>query len=53
MRRALSSESGFLGFLERGFGLLLLLLLPVLRVHGSGEMEQWIWVMEFGFLRGG
>lgn len=40
MRRALSSESGFLGCFDLGFGLLRLLLLPSLSVHGSGVTEQ-------------
>lgn len=40
MRRALSSESGFLGCFDLGFGLLRFLLLPSLSVHGSGVTEQ-------------
>lgn len=42
MRRALSSESGFLEFFDLGFGLLrlLLFLLPSLRVQGSGVTEH-------------
>lgn len=42
MRRALSSESRFLGFFDLGFGLLrlLLFLLPSLRVQGSGVTEH-------------
>lgn len=67
IRRALSSESGFLRFLDLGFGLL-----PSLRDQGSGVIEQlqrkvvafgldlWIWGVlegggfeEDGILRGG
>lgn len=40
MRRALSSESGFFGFLLLGFGLCKCLLLPSLRVQGSGVWEE-------------
>lgn len=40
MRRALSSGSGFLGFLDLGFGLLRFLELPELRLHGSGLRQQ-------------
>lgn len=40
IRRALSSESGFLGRFDLGFGLLTFLLLPSLSVHGSGVTEQ-------------
>lgn len=40
MRRALSSERGFLGFFDLGFGLLRLEELPSLRDQGSGLMEQ-------------
>lgn len=40
MRRALSSESGFLACFDLGFGLFRFLLLPSLSVHGSGVTEQ-------------
>lgn len=51
MRRALSSESGFFGFLDLGFGLLRLLSLPSLRVHGSGLREHENLVrLKLGFL---
>ena len=48
MRLALSSESGFLEFLDLGFGLVGSL--PSLRDHGSGvteEEEEWIVVLGF------
>lgn len=42
IRRALSSESGFLGFLDFGFGLVGS---PSLRVQGSGVTEERIWFL--------
>lgn len=45
MRRAFSSESGFLGFLDLGFGLLKF---PSLRDHGSRETAQEM-VVALGF----
>lgn len=49
MRRALSSESGFLEFFDRGLGLLGSL--PSLRDQGSGVTEEWIGIL--GFVEGG
>lgn len=62
IRRALSSERGFLGFLDFGFGLAsLLLLLPSLSDQRSGVIEKTMVVglsecldgFVDGFLRGG
>lgn len=44
MRRALSSESGFLGFLDLGFGLLGS---PSLRDHGSGLTDDLTRILNF------
>lgn len=49
MRRALSSDSGFLGFLDLGLGLLGSL--PSLRDQGSGVTEEWMVIL--GFVEGG
>jgi hypothetical protein len=49
MRRALSSESGFLEFFDRGLGLLGSF--PSLRDQGSGVTEEWMGIL--GFVEGG
>lgn len=49
IRRALSSESGFLGFLDLGLGFVGL---PSLRENGSGRIEQCMCMGILGFVVG-
>lgn len=51
MRRALSSESGFLECLDLGLGLFGSL--PSLRDHGSGVTEEDEWMGVLGFVEDG